>query len=98
MEAIIIDKFKAANVKNLKNIFLDGNEKDISFYILKPDSATSSITKEVIIFNKETNDSRGFDEYIDKKVQIIGKEIIGYIGWRKEAKPGMLVEEIKILN
>lgn len=71
---------------------------EYSYYILKSNTSSSSLTNEIILFNKETNNSRGFDEYIDKKVKITGKEIMGFIGWRKEAKPGILVEKIKIIN
>ena len=74
-----------------------GTFSEYSFYILKPDKINLPY-KDIILFNKDDNTSRGFDEYVDKKVKITGKEITGYIGWRKLAKSGILVEKITIIK
>ena len=71
-----------------------GTLSEYSYYFIK----ASFSSENNILFNKNTNDSRGFDEYIGKKVKITGKETIGFVGWRKEAKQGILVEKIEIIE
>ena len=78
-----------------------GTFSQYTFFILDTEKKADVLFKleeYIILFNKKDNVSRGFDEYIGKKVKITGKETIGFVGWRKEAKQGILVEKIEIIE
>ena len=51
----------------------------------------------IILFNTN-KESKGFDEYVNKKVKITGKIEMGFVGWKKELKKGILVEKITIIK
>ena len=86
-------QFTGTGVIN-KIIEEEGTWNEYSYYIL------NYWSDETLLFNKDTNDSNGFDEYVDRKVKIIGKETYGVIGgWQKKIiEPGILVEKITIIK
>ena len=47
------------------------------------------------LFNEKKR-SMGFDDYVQKRVIVIGEYITGYIGWRKTPTDGFMVKDISI--
>lgn len=91
----------AANVESSNEISLSGiveirvlNEgtfSEYSYFLLKTSGG------EEILYNKQ-NYSIGFDDYVNKKVEVSGYSSVGYIGWNKQKKKGLIVKNIKLLQ
>ncbi len=70
---------------------------EYSYFILKTDGGGSDAAHPLILFNKDKL-SMGFENYTDKRVEVSGNLILGYLGWRKILKKGLLVKEIIIVE
>jgi hypothetical protein len=70
---------------------------EYSYFILTPDANDSDAGHTVILFNEDKL-SVGFENYTDRRVEVSGNLILGYIGWRKTLKKGLLVKEIRIIE
>lgn len=68
-----------------------GTFSEYSYFLLKTDE------EEVILYNRK-NYSVGFDDYINKEVELSGFESLGYIGWNKQKIKGVVVNSIKLLD
>ena len=95
------NKFElTGTVKKLKH-GPSGTFSEYSYFVLDTGEKSESLIInefENVLFNKADRVSRGFEEYVDKKVRITGTETTGYVGPRKEEKPGILVEGIIVLE
>lgn len=64
-----------------------GTLSEYSYFIITVDK------EEIIIFNEKER-SQGFDDYIEKEVTLLGRNITGSLGWRKEPADGVMVLDI----
>jgi hypothetical protein len=64
-----------------------GTLSEYSYFIITVDK------EEIIIFNHKKR-SQGFDDYIEKEVTLLGRNITGFLGWKKEPADGVLVLDI----
>jgi hypothetical protein len=70
---------------------------EYSYFILKPDNGGPQAGQALILFNKDKLSS-GFENYTDRRVEVSAYLGLGYLGWRKTLKRGLLVKEIKIIE
>ncbi|MFH1750338.1 MAG: hypothetical protein ABH863_01530 [Candidatus Micrarchaeota archaeon] len=73
----------------IKTITSEGTRSENQYYKIKTDDGDEEYLFE------ETGMNEGFEEFVNKRVNIIGFKEMGFIGWQHEQVEGIYVESIK---